>query len=549
LDEELVIAVIYARFRQVYLGHKVNAMSELRARDLWSQLKKRKVVRVALVYLVIVWLIILIGALTFHDLGVPQWVLSLLMGLFLLGFPISLLLAWVYEITPHGIRKDTTGDIEIVTAFEDQSGSLVSIAVLPFEDLSENKDQGYLGESLAEEILDTLRKIPDLRIASRMMAFQLNSRDADAREVGNKLNVNMTLKGAVRKSTEKLNMTVELFDTSDGTLLWSGQYDRPLDEVFVIQGKIVKSITKHLKVSKKNKLRLQRQPVSPKAYDLFLRGLGCFAKHTTQDNVYARQLFKQTIELEPGFGRAWAALAYTYGYSYMYFNATDVNLAEAKRTSTEALRLAPHLAESHVSFGIACCMNQDYKKAETEFGKAIELDAKNFRAWYFFARAKVHEGDLERAVKLFERASMVRPEDFQSVLLQAQLYTSLGDRGKAMEVTRLGIERVRAVLELNPDDNRALNMGAFALLRMGHGEEARNWMLSSMKNAPMSSIIQYNGACFFSLAGNAARALDCLENCLIKVGNINREWLEHDSDMDNIRDYPRYQEIIRKFPE
>jgi adenylate cyclase len=135
------------------------------------------------------------------------------------------------------------------------------------------------------------------------------------------------------------------------------------------------------------------------------------------------------------------------------------------------------------------------------------------------------------------------------VLLQAQLYTSLGQKGKAMKVTREGIKRVRAVLELNPDDNRALNMGAFALLRLGETEEAIKWMSTSMNNAPMDSIIQYNGACFFSLAGELDRALDCLENCLIKVGNINREWLIHDSDMDNIRDHPRYQEIIKSFPE
>ena len=161
----------------------------------------------------------------------------------------------------------------------------------------------------------------------------------------------------------------------------------------------------------------------------------------------------------------------------------------------------------------------------------------------------MHEGDLNRAVKLFDMAAKVRPEDFQSVLLQAQLHTSLGQEDKAMEVTRQGIERVRAVLELNPDDNRARNLGAFALLRLGEVEEAKKWMSMTMNNAPMDSIIQYNGACFFSLAGDVEHALDCLENCLIKVGNISREWLIHDSDMDNIRDNPRYAAIIASFPE
>jgi adenylate cyclase len=448
-----------------------------------------------------------------------------------------------------GVRKGSANTIESRNQVETYQDDAPSIAVLPFDDLSEKGNQAYFCEGLAEEILDTLRKIPNLRIASRMTAFQLNSRETDVREVGRKLNVQAELKGGVCKSGDELQITVELVNTTDGKLLWSRHYDRPLKEIFAIQDKIVNSITKSLNIPVKHKADAKRQHVDPKAYDLFLHGLSCFGKHTTQDNVYARQLFKQTIDLEPGFGRGWAALAYTYGYSYMYFNATDVNLAEAKRTSAQALKLAPDLAESHISSGIACCMNQNYKKAVAEFEKAIELDPKNFNAWYFFGRAKVHEGDLKRALKLFERASRVRPEDFQSVLLQAQLWTSLNQKDKALEVTREGIERVRALLELNPDDNRALNMGAFALLRLGQAEEAKRWMTTSMKNAPMDSIIQYNGACFFSLAGDLDHALDCLENCLIKVGNISREWLVHDSDMDNIRDHPRYEEIIRSFPE
>jgi len=524
-------------------------MNKLHAIELWNQLKKRNVVRVALLYLLVGLLVILIGTIAFEKLGVPSFVLSLLLVVILLGFPITLVLAWVYEITPHGIRKDSAGDIESVIKIEEAPDDMPSIAVLPFEDVSEHKDQGYFGEGLAEEILDALRKIPDLRVASRVAAFQPSVQQFDYKEVGRKLKVQAKLKGTCRKVGETLHVGVRLISTSDGTVLWSHKYDRPLNEIFEIQEKIESSVLKALNVANPHEPYAPRQHVDPRAYDLFLHGLTCFAKRTTQDNVYARQLFKQAISIEPEFGRAWASLAYTYGYSYMYFNATDVNLAEAKRTSKEAKKFAPELAEPHVSSGIACCMDQNYKKAEDEFEKAIELDPKNFRAWYFYGRAKVQEGDLERALKLFDRASRIRPDDFQTVLLQAQLYTSLGQRDKAVEVTRVGIERVREALELNPNDNRALNMGAFALLRMGQAEEAAKWMSRSLKNAPMDSIIQYNGACFYSLAGNVQHALDCLEHCLIRVGNINREWLEHDSDMDNIRHHPRFKEIIKNFPD
>ena len=524
-------------------------MSNKYVKDLWSQLKKRKVVRVAVAYIVVGWIVMQVGEVVFEGLGVPSWSLSLLIVLVLLGFPIAVVLSWAYEVTPQGIRKDSAGDIEATIEVEDYQDGAPSIAVLPFDDMSEKGNQVYFCEGMAEEILNALCKVANLRVASRVAAFQFGGKQVDIKEIGKKLRVQTVLEGSVRKSGDDLRITAQLINTSDGFHIWSRQYDRRLVDIFEIQEEIANSITSALSVSLKHALNVTQQQVDPKAYDFFLRGLSYFAKHSTQDNVYARQMFKQAIDIEPEFGRAWAGAAYTYGFEYMYFNASNVNLEEAKRTSARALKLAPDLAESHVSSGIAHCMSQEYRDSEAEFEKAIALDPKNYEAWYFFGRAKVHEGDLERALKLFERASRVRPDDFQSVLLQAQLYTSLDQKGNAMEVTREGIKRVRAVLELNPDDNRALNMGAFALLRLGKTEEAIKWMSTSMTNAPMDSIIQYNGACFFSLAGEIEHALDCLENCLIKVGNISREWLTHDSDMDNIRDHPRYREIIRSFPE
>jgi adenylate cyclase len=161
----------------------------------------------------------------------------------------------------------------------------------------------------------------------------------------------------------------------------------------------------------------------------------------------------------------------------------------------------------------------------------------------------VHEGDLERALKLFERASQVRPEDCQSVLLQSQLYHGLGDRKHELESARKGIERARAILELNPDDNRTLNLGAFALMRLGELDEGEKWMKASVEKAPMDTIVQYNAACFHAVAGNVEKSLDYLENCHFKVGNLNREWLEHDSDLENVRDHPRFADILAAFPD
>ena len=519
-------------------------------KGLFQQLKERKVIRVGIAYIIVGWVMMQVGEVTFEALGLPPWALTLLIVTVLLGFPIALALAWAFEVTPEGIRRDSAGapaDAGDAPPRLDQAAP--SIAVLPFDDMSEHGDQAYFCEGIAEEILNALCKVANLRVAARVTSFQFAGKRADVSEIGRKLKVQTVLEGSVRKSGDRLRITAQLVKTADGYHLWSRQYDRELKDVFEIQEEIADSIANALSVTLKRKTPSEQQKVDPRAYDLFLRGLSFFGKQNVQDTVYARQMFMRALEVDPEFGRAWAGLAYTYGFEDLYFNATEVNREEALRTSRKALKLAPDLAESHVSAGIAHCMVQDYAEAETEFEKAIELDPESFDAWYFFGRSKVHEGDLQRALALFERAAQIRPEDYQSVLLQPQIYHSLGDRKREMEAARKGIERARAVLELNPDDNRAYNMGAFALVRLGEKEEAEQWMKASLERAPTDSIVHYNAACFYALEGQVEKSLDCLENCYLKVGNLNREWLLHDSDLDNVRDHPRFADILAAFPD
>jgi tetratricopeptide (TPR) repeat protein len=195
----------------------------------------------------------------------------------------------------------------------------------------------------------------NLRVASRIAAFQFSGKGADPREIGRKLKVQTVLEGSVRKSGDQLRITVQLVKTTDGYHLWSRQYDRKLEDIFEIQEEIADSIASTLSVTLKRETVINHKQVDLKAYDFFLRGQSYFAKHDIKDTVYARQMFNRALEVDPEYGRAWAGLAYTYGFEHMYFNATDVNRDEALRTSQKALQLAPDLAESHVSAGIALC--------------------------------------------------------------------------------------------------------------------------------------------------------------------------------------------------
>jgi adenylate cyclase len=525
-------------------------MNKKPQKSFWSQLKKRKVIRVAISYIIVAWIMMQVGEVTFEALTLPAWALTLVIVVILLGFPIALVLAWAYEVTPEGIKRDSEADSEPAESNLPENGSAVpSIAVLPFNDMSEQGDQGYFCEGIAEEILNALCKIDNLRVAARITSFQFSGKDVDVKEIGSRLKVQSVLEGSVRKSGDKLRITVQLIKTLDGYHLWSRQFDRRLEDIFEVQEEIANATANALSVTLKRKSFSARQPVDTRAYDFFLRGQSYFARQNQEGMDYARKMFRHAVEIDPDFGRAWAGLAYTHGFDFMYFNASEANREEALRSSKKALALAPDLAESHVAAGMAHCMVKDYRMAEAEFETAISLDERNFDAWYFFARDKVHEGDLKRALKLFQRASRVRPEDYQSVFLQVQLYISLGDEKHALEVSRTGVDRARAMLELNPDDIRALNMGAFGLLRLGETGEAEAWMEASVARAPKDSIIHYNAACLCALSGNIERSLDYLEVCMYKIGTLNKDWLIHDSDLDRVRDHPRFLKILADFPD
>jgi adenylate cyclase len=513
-------------------------MNQPPSKSFIEKLKERKVVRVGLVYILVGWIVIQIGEASFEALMLPDWAMALLIVVTFLGFPLALVLAWAQEGSP----------VRVADAAEAERAVTPSIAVLPFNDMSEKGDQAYFCEGIAEEILNALCKIPNLRVISRVTAFQLAGKGLDIADIGQRLNVETVLEGSVRKSGSRLRITAQLVNTSDSGHLWSRQYDRSLEDIFSIQEEIAQSIAETLSVTLKES-GVGEQNVDTRAYDFFLRGLSYFARHNLQDTIYARQMFERALEVDPQFGRAWAGLAYTYGFEQLYFNASDVNRDEALRTSQKALELAPERAESHVSAGLAHTMVKAYEAAESEFEKALEIDPANWEAWYFFGRSKVHEGDLERALELFSRAAEVRPEDYQSMLLMPQLYHSIGDKQGELEAARRGIERARSVLELNPDDNRALNMGGFALLRLGEREEAIRWMEESVQKAPRDTVVHYNAACLYALAGEPEKAIDCLENCHAKVGSLNREWLMHDSDLDSIRSDPRFEKILAQFSE
>ena len=519
-------------------------MAGKRKQSLLGQFYQRKVMRVGLAYVLVGWFLMQIGEVTFEALNMPAWSLSFLIVIIVFGFPIALVLAWAYEVTPEGIVKDPADTVgEKLSGSAGLDVATPSVAVLPFDDLSEHGNQTYFCEGIAEEVLNSLCKVPGLRVASRVSSFRFGGKGADVVKIARKLNVDSILEGSVRQFGEQIRVTAQLINAQDGFHLWTHQYDRQRKDLFAIQEDIANRIVDALSLTLKHNHLREQNEVLPIAYDYFLRGRHYFSRYD-QGARYAAQMFRSAVDADPGYGRAWAWLAYSHGFSYMYFEADEYHKKEALNACDKALALAPDLAESHIARGIAHGMMGECAQAAEAFETALDIDPRKYEAWYFYARTRIRQGRPREALRLLQEASRVRPEDYQSVFLQAQLYVTLGETQNAREASRRGLERAKAILEFNPDETRALNLGAAAWLRLGEEAKANRWMKRSLEMEPRDPMVLYNAACYYSMAGNTEKAFNCLEKCFLRAGTINPDWLKNDSDLDNIRGLEQFKRLI-----
>lgn len=522
-----------------------------------KELRRRKVIRVAIVYAIVAWLLIQIAETTFEPLDLPGWTLTFVVMLAILGFPVSLVLAWAFDLTPDGIKRDVVDEGEGAAVDADECGckpaSIRSVAVLPFSDMSPDKDQDYFCEGVAEEILNSLAKIDELQVASRTSAFQYKGQSGDIRRIGEALQVGAVLEGSVRKAGNMLRVTAQLIDANSGYHIWSERFDREIEDVFAIQDEIASSVADALQITlsptEQACIELQSQATRDvEAYDFYLRGWSYFHRFGRKNLEFAQQMFTRATEKDPEFARAWAGLADTYAYLYMYGQAKDEYRDAAREASMKALDLCPVIAESHVSRGLAHMLCQEWSAAEGHFEKAMTLDGQLFEAPLFYARACFHQGKHKKAAELFERAAALQPADYSALLLAANSYRQLDQLEQERDVLERGLEIAERQVETNPDDSRALYLGAGALARLGKREEAIRWIDRAVEAQPGDAAICYNAACVHAILGNTELALDFLEQANLPA-MANRAWVENDSDFDSIRDHPRFRDILESLRE
>jgi adenylate cyclase len=523
--------------------------SASRLRRFFSELRRRKVIRVVVVYLALAWVIVQVVDATFEHLPLPSGSGTLVLVLLAIGFPVALALAWAYEMTPEGLKRDNSdldpqggGELAAPAAEPPEA----SIAVLPFVDMSPERDHEYFCDGVAEEILTMLTRVPDLHVASRTSSFRFKGQAMDIADIAGQLGVRTVLEGSVRKAGDRLRITTQLIDAATGFQLWSASYDRGMEDIFSIQGEIARNIADVLEVRNASCKCDYTQNVD--AYDFYLQAWNYFHRVGPKNMAMARHLFSRAIELDPSFANAWAGLADSYGYDYLYYNPTRQNQEEASRASRKALELAPKLAETHTSRAFAHSLCDENAEAEREFSEAIRINPKLFEAQYLYARMCFHQGKLERAAELFESASQLRPLDYQSLVLLSRVHEGLGNEELSLDAARRGVAIAEKVLELKPDETRALYLTATSLVLIGRKEDAESWVERALFIEPEDPSVLYNVACYYAQTGQIDKALDCLENAHLP-GMANKSWLTNDADLDPLRDHPRFLQILEAIPD
>jgi adenylate cyclase len=507
-----------AEFRQ----NQANLSADETGMSFFAELKRRNVFRVAAAYAVIGWLLIEVSDTVFPRLGLPEWTVTFVIVLLMLGFPLALLLSWVYEITPDGLRREQDADrgearvpqntqaldrviiglLLLAVAYfaaekflwssptiresprvaqstsgvnedpgEAQPGSEVrlpdpkSIAVLPFVNMSSDTEQEYFSDGLAEELLNLLAKIPELRVAARTSSFSLKGEALQIAEVGEILKVAHVLEGSVRKSGDRVRITAQLVRADDGYHLWSQTFDRTLENIFAIQDEIAAAVVQQLRITLLGEVPQVRE-VNPDAYALFLEARHLARLQSVEGFRQSDELYAQALAIDPDYPSAWLGLAANYVNQADRLRPRPEAFLLAREAVGRALEVDPEYARAHSALGwIAMDYDDDLAAAARHFERALALDPADVNIIGNAGVLLRNLGRLEEAVALEE---YVVARDPISPVAHNNLATSYRQVGRVDDA----IASARTTLRLSPDYLGAHASVAIGLVMKGEPDAA-----------------------------------------------------------------------------
>src|SRR2546425_2573872 len=437
------------------------ARQAVNLRNFVSELKRRNVYKVAIAYAVVAWLLIQIATQVFPFFEIPNWAVRLIVLVIIVGFPIALVIAWAFELTPEGLKRTEVADelpkratrsrawIYVVviagaisaslfflgryTAAPKQSGLAVlpakSIAVLPFENLSHDPDNAYFAEGIQDEIITRLGKIADLKVISRTSTQQYQSKPGNLSEIAKQLGVANILEGSVQKAADQVRVNVQLIQVASDSHLWADTYDRKLVDIFVVESEVAKAIAESLqaKLTGGEQQALAVKPTNnSEAYDAYLRGLALDARVSSpDDSEKVVGFYERSVQLDPAFALAWARLS--RANSQVYFGGLDRTTARrdaAERAFNTAQKLQPNspetlLAQAYYQYWVL----RDYELAKATFGRVRELLPGSSEAPAALALIARRQGQWDQSVAYWEQTLALDPRNTQWLGLAAQTYS------------------------------------------------------------------------------------------------------------------------------
>jgi len=422
-----------------------------------------------------------------------------------------------------------------------------AIAVLPFENISSDKENEYFSDGLTEELTIHLSRLKNMEVVSRTTCMQYKGTKKDIKTIGRELGARYILEGSVRKFQDNLRIAVQLIDVDTDRQLWAESYKGHLADVFDIQESVSKQIVDALmlKLTPTEQVVLTKRPtVNAEAFDCNLRARDFLYRYTKNGIQFAIQLFQKAIELDPRYAGAYAGLGEAYATLYQNFDRREIWLDKAIESSLKALMYDSTLSEAYAALGLAYLHKKSIDESITATQKAIELDPGNFLGYWILGRI-YHMTDRDtEAAAMFKKVIELN-SDFYAAHSDLQIaYERLGEKEKLKEAFQTGLQVYPRYLSQHPDDARAHMFYAANLAQTGHLEEGKAEAARALELSPGDPVMMYNAACFYALMGEKRLAIESLKNS-IAAGNENYEWLKRDPDLESIRNEPEYIQLMK----
>ena len=577
--------------------------------NFFGELKRRNVYKVAVGYAVVGWLLIQVATQVFPFFEIPNWGVRLIVLLIVVGFPIALVIAWAFELTPGGIKRTEEADLVypgrsrgrawiyvVISAGllsaglfflgrytapnENKIGNVPakSIAVLPFENLSRDPDNAYFAEGIQDEILTRLAKVADLKVISHTSTQRYKSSPDNLPQIAKELGVANILEGSVQKSQDQVRVNVQLINAATDAHLWADSFDRKLIDIFAVESEIAAKVadTLQAKLTGAEQHAISMQPTqNTEAYQLYLKGRYFWNKRTGPDLQKAIDYFKQAIEKDPGYALAYVGL----GDSYILLSGfgaappqDSFPLAEA--AAKKALEIDDNLAEAHTTLGFILCVHHlNFADSIREFERAIALNPNYATAHHWFGDGPLLAvGQFDRAIAEGKRAVELDPlsviitadlgadflvarrydeaiEQFHKAIdLDPRFYYAHWNLAQALEMKgdlRGALTEYKKAVELD-DDPFVLALLGQAYAKVGQRDEALKILAQLPQIAAHRYVPSYSFALLHMALGDKDKAIEWLERSYHDGAGLDIIFLKVDPMLDPLQKEPRFQALVSK---